>query len=134
MRRRILFFLLAAATIPATAAKRETVAQLEQTLTAAYASHKQDAEIARQISGMELSERLTRDTLRRFSSPMAPNSQAVLALEVLADQSEFLDPPSDELPPLPLPMHLLSSACSNPHRGTEHRCCRASELFGHPNH
>jgi len=103
MRRRILFFLLAAATIPATAAKRETVAQLEQTLTAAYASHKQDAEIARQISGMELSERLTRDTLRRFSSPMAPNSQAVLALEVLADQSEFLDPPSDELPPVAAP-------------------------------
>ena len=99
MRRGILLLLLAAATIPATAAKRETVAQLEQTLTAAYASHKQDAEIARQIIGMELSERLTQDTLRRLSTQMVPGSQAVLALELLADQSVFLDPPPGELPP-----------------------------------
>ncbi len=103
MRRRILFFLLAAASIPATAAKRETVAQLEHTLTAAYASHKQDAEIARQISGMELSERVTKDTLRRLSAPMAPSSQAVIALQLLADQSVFLDPPPGELPPIAAP-------------------------------
>ncbi|MGO9336481.1 MAG: VWA domain-containing protein [Terracidiphilus sp.] len=103
MRRGILLFLLAAATIPATAAKRETVAQLEQTLAAAYASHKQDAEIARQIIGMELSERLTEDTLRRLSTQMVPGSQAVLALELLADQSAFLDPPPGELPPIAAP-------------------------------
>jgi VWFA-related protein len=103
MRRGVLLFLLAAATIPASAAKRETVAQLEQTLTASYASHKQDAEIARQIIGMELSERLTEDTLRRLSTQMAPGSQAVRALELLADQSAFLDPPPGELQPIAVP-------------------------------
>ena len=103
MRRGALLLLLAAATIPATAARRETVAQLEQRLTAAYASHKHDAEIARQITGMELSERLTEDTLRRLSTQMAPGSQAVVALELLADQSAFLDPPPGELPPIAAP-------------------------------
>jgi len=52
-----------------------------------------------------------RDTLRG-SSPMAPNSQAVLALESSRISPGVSDPPSDECPPLPLPMHLLSSACS----------------------
>jgi VWFA-related protein len=103
MRRGILLFLLAAATIPATAAKRETVAQLEQSLTAAYALHTQDAEIARQIIRVELSERLTQGTLSRLSTQMAPGSQAALALELLADQSAFLDSPPGELPPIAAP-------------------------------
>jgi hypothetical protein len=34
------------------------VAQLDQALTAAIAAHKPDAEIARQIASLELSERL----------------------------------------------------------------------------
>jgi VWFA-related protein len=80
------------------AAKRVTVAQLEQALTAAQSAHKADAEIARQIGGFELSERLTEASLRRLTTHLDPGSQAALALQLLADQSAFLDPPASELP------------------------------------
>jgi hypothetical protein len=98
MRRLILLAILTAITLPAGAAKRVTVAQLEQALTAASAAGKPDAEIARQIGGMELSERLTEATLDRLSAQVASGSQAALALQLLADQSAFLDPPGTELP------------------------------------
>ena len=42
-----------------------TVVQLTQTLMADVGAHKPDAEVARQIAGMELSERLTETTLAR---------------------------------------------------------------------
>jgi VWFA-related protein len=80
------------------AAKRVTVAQLEQALTAAQSAHKADAEIARQIGGFELSERLTEASLRRLTTHLDAGSQAALALQLLADQSAFLDPPASELP------------------------------------
>ena len=83
--------------LPAEAAKRLTVAQLEQVLMADSAAHKQDQEIARQISGLELTERLSEAALERLSVHLASNSQAALALRLLADQSEFLDPASSEL-------------------------------------
>ena len=84
--------------LSAGAAKRVTVAQLEQALDAAGAAHKPDAEIARQIGGMELSERLTEAALGRLNAQLVPGSRAALALEMLADQSAFLDPPASELP------------------------------------
>jgi hypothetical protein len=59
MRRLWFFALFAAAALPLYAAKRVTVAQLEQALTTAGGAHKPDAEIARQIRGFELTERLT---------------------------------------------------------------------------
>jgi VWFA-related protein len=80
------------------AAKRVTVPQLEQALTAAQSAHKADAEIARQIGGFELSERLTEASLRRLTTHLDAGSQAALALQLLADQSAFLDPPASELP------------------------------------
>ena len=80
------------------AAKRVTVAQLEQALTAAQSAHKADAEIARQIGGFELSERLTEASLGRLTTHLDAGSQAALALQLLADQSAFLDPPASELP------------------------------------
>jgi hypothetical protein len=98
MRRLILPALLLALALPAAAAKRVTVAQLEQSLSAAVAAHKPDAEIARQILSMEATERLTEATLSRLASLFAPGSQSAVALQLLADQSEFLDPPASELP------------------------------------
>ena len=99
MRRLILLVLLALlVTSIAGAAKRVTVAQLEQALTAAHAAHKPDAEIARQIGGLELSERLTEATLNRLTAYLDAGSQAALALQLLADQSAFLDPPASEIP------------------------------------
>jgi VWFA-related protein len=85
------------------AAKRVTVAQLEQALTAAQSAHKADAEIARQIGGFELSERLTEASLRRLTTPLDAGSQAALALQLLANQSAFLDPPASELLPTAAP-------------------------------
>ena len=98
MRRLILLVLLASLAFAAGASKRVTVAKLEQALTAAHAAHKSDAEIAHQIAGMELSERLTEATLKRLNANLDAGSQAALALQLLADQSAFLDPPANELP------------------------------------
>src|SRR5277367_466645 len=98
MRRLILLVLLASLASTAGASKRLTVAQLEQALTAAHAAHKSDAEIAHQIAGLELSERLSDATLERLTANLDADSQAALALQLLADQSAFLDPPANELP------------------------------------
>jgi hypothetical protein len=90
--------LFAAMALPAGAAKRVTVAQLSQALAAATNAHRADAETARQIASMELSERLTDETLSRLTSHLDARSQTALALQLLADQSAFLDPPASELP------------------------------------
>src|SRR5271165_7098396 len=103
MRRLILLALLASLASTAGASKRVTVAQLEQALTAAHSAHKPDAEIARQIGGFELSERLTEVTLKRLTADLDAGSQAALALQLLADQSAFLDPPASELPSTTVP-------------------------------
>ena len=85
------------------AAKRVTVAQLEQALTATVAAHKTDADLVRLIGGLELTERLTESSLSRLGSHLNPGSKAALALQLLADQSAFLDPPAIELPATPPP-------------------------------
>lgn len=95
--------LIAALPIASRAAKRITVAQLTQTLTADLAARKPDADIARQIAGMELSERLTEATLAQLAVTMNAGTRAALALQLLADWSAFLDPPAGELPPTPNP-------------------------------
>ncbi len=87
----------------ASLAARVTVEQLTQTLTADVGAHKPDAEMARQIAGKELSERLTEATLARLAATLNADPQAALALQLLADQSVFLDPPASELPPSPSP-------------------------------
>jgi VWFA-related protein len=97
-RRLTLLMLLASLTSLAGASKRVTVAQLEQALTAAHTAHRPDAEIARQMGGLELSERLTEVTLNRLAAYLDAGSQAALALQWLADQSVFLDPPASEVP------------------------------------
>ena len=103
MRHAILLLLLLAMAFPAWAAKGVTVAQLEQTLTTISAAHRPDAEIARQIAGIKLSERITEATLARLKAHLDADSQAALALQLLADQSAFLDPPASELPPISVP-------------------------------
>jgi hypothetical protein len=108
MRRLIFLGLLAVMAIPAGAAKPDaiakvTVAQLEQALAAASAAHKSDSAITRQIRGMELTERLTDATLERLSANLNAGSKVALALQLLADQSTFLDPPAGELPATPTP-------------------------------
>jgi hypothetical protein len=89
----LLFFAVMA--VPAFAAKRVTVAQLEQTLTAIHG--KTDAEVARKIYELELSERLSSAKLAQWQKEFS-GSEARQALVALADQSAFFDPPPSENP------------------------------------
>jgi hypothetical protein len=139
-RRLILLVLLASLTSIAGASKRVTVAQLEQALTAAHTAHKPDAEIARQIGGLELSERLTETTLNRLAAYLDAGSQAALALQLLADQSAFLDPPASEIPSTADPVHGSSrrrSPAADDRGGA--KLCRANSTAAaqplcHPHH
>ena len=91
------------AVLPATAARRVTVEQLEQSLAADEATHRPDALVARQLADLELSERLTDATLNRFASRFSLQPRTALALQLLSDQSVLLDPPASELPATALP-------------------------------
>jgi VWFA-related protein len=103
MRQALIPVLLVMMALPAWAGKRMSIAQLEHILNADGAAHKSDAEIARQIRIIELSERLTDATFERLNRHFAAGSQAALALILLADRSSFLDPPASELPAIPVP-------------------------------
>lgn len=102
-RRWMLLVLLASLTSIAGASKRVSVAQLDQALTAAHTAHRPDADIAHQIDGLELSERLTETKLNQLAANLDAGSQAALALQLLADQSVFLDPPASEIPSTAIP-------------------------------
>jgi len=87
--------------LPASAAKRLTIEQLRQLLDNAERVHRTDAELARQIGDSELSQRMTSADLQRLANRFKGHAQITLALQLLADQSAFLEPPQDELPKLP---------------------------------
>lgn len=98
MRGLVLLVAVALIAAPANAARRLTVAQLEQSLSADLGAHRPDADIARKVGELELSERLTAKTLDRFAAHIPLGPRTALALALLADQSAFLDPPPGELP------------------------------------
>ena len=100
MRKVALLLLLAGIALPALAARRVTVAQLQQILDAAHG--KPDAETARQLSELELTERLSQATLARCQSE-SPGPEARQALAMLADLSAFLELPPAEVPAKPPP-------------------------------
>ena len=107
--------LLMAAGLPAVCARRSTVAQLEEALAANVAVHRSDADIAHQVSEMELTERLTQRTLIHLAATLKLGTRTALALQLLSDQSSFLDPPANELPATAFPdaatqVHMLDAA------------------------
>ncbi len=94
------------------AATRITVEQLQQFLSAH--SGDRDADLARQLSALELTERLDEAALASLKSSVR-GSRARQALIVLADNSAFLDPPPTEIPTDPPPnaaeqLRMLTSA------------------------
>ena len=95
MRSLAILLILAGLPCTALAAKRITVAQLEQTLTAAHSL--QDAEVALQLSDLELTERLSTTNLDRLETGL-PGEKSRQALMILADASAFLAPPAAEIP------------------------------------
>ncbi len=100
MRRLAVLILVAGMTLPALASKRITVAQLEQVLTTARG--KPDAEVAQQISDLELTERLSAEKISQLKAAL-PGQKAYQNLLILADESAFLDPPASETPATPAP-------------------------------
>lgn len=115
MRRLLLAVLLAMLALPACAAKRLTVAQLEQKLTALSQSHRDDAAMVMQLAELELTERLTETTLERLQTQIPMGPKSALAIRLMADQSALLDPPAVEFPAAAYPdavtqAHLLDAA------------------------
>jgi VWFA-related protein len=100
MRKLAVLILLAGMTLPAFAAKRVTVAQLEQVLAAARG--KPDAEVAQQISDLDLTERLSAEKLSQLKAAL-PGDMAYQSLLILAGKSAFLDPPASDIPAMPTP-------------------------------
>lgn len=80
--------------------ERVTRERLEQILAAD--GGRPDGRVADQISGLEMTARLSTAALSPLESRL-PGRRARLALIALADRSAFLDPPADELPAMPKP-------------------------------
>ena len=69
MRQTWLLTWLILAVLPSWAAKRMNVAQLEHLLSADVAARKQDTEIAKQIAGIELADRISPAAFARLAAP-----------------------------------------------------------------
>ncbi|MGA2672997.1 MAG: hypothetical protein ABSE99_07175 [Terracidiphilus sp.] len=100
MRKLASLLLLAAIALPASAATRVRVEQLEQALAATHG--KPDAIVANELFDMELTERLSTVRLERWEARF-PGQMARQALVALADTSVFLDPPATEIPAIARP-------------------------------
>jgi VWFA-related protein len=104
-----------AAILPARAAEKVTVEQLEHTLAAAHG--KKDQDVGKRLSEMELSERLTSEKLATMEAEL-PGGKSRMALVALADASAFLQLPATEIPATAAPdagtqRLILSKAAEN---------------------
>ncbi len=100
MRKLALFCLLAQVALPAIAAKRVSVDQLQR-LVASYHA-KSDSKVAQRLYGLELTERLSAVRLATLEATL-PGPESRRSLVALADQAAFLDPPLAEILPAPPP-------------------------------
>ena len=101
--------------IPLFAAESVTVEQLEQKLNTAH--EKRDKDVAKQLSNLELTERLSSTKLAKLQAGL-PGEKSRLALLVLGDASAFLPLPCAELlatpaPPADMQQQILSRASEN---------------------
>jgi len=95
MRKLALLFFLACTVLPAIAAKRVTADQLEQALATAHG--KADADVAQQLSELQLTERLSADSLAKLQTEL-PGEKSRQAFMMLADAAAFLDLPAAKIP------------------------------------
>ena len=100
----------AAAVLPVRAGKQISVEQLEHMMADAHENRDQD--LAKQLGGMELSERLSSSRLAKIQAGL-PGGKSRLALLALADASVFLQLPAAEIlatdPPVPDTQKLILS-------------------------
>ena len=85
---------------PPAGIERVTVAQLEHALRTAQGNS--DSEVARQLSGIELVERLSTARLATLEA-LSKGKKAQRVLATLADESVFLALPADEIPSIAPP-------------------------------
>ncbi|MGA9671280.1 MAG: hypothetical protein WBQ94_18865, partial [Terracidiphilus sp.] len=90
--------LLIALALPAHATRRVTVAQLERILTSESTAHKSDESTVRLFGDLELTEQLDNAARSRLDAKLHLGPKTTMALQLLADQSAFLDPPAAERP------------------------------------
>ena len=104
MRKSILLVLVAVLVVSAAAQPSTSISveELEQALAASEDAHQADADVARQLSGMVLAERLSTAKLARLKAGLR-DEMSQQALVALADSSVFLDPPAAETPANPTP-------------------------------
>jgi len=100
MRALALLLAFAGFLLPAFGAKRITVTELEQTIASSHSLP--DAEVAKKLSDLELTERLSGARLDRLKGNL-PGEKTRQALLILADSSVFLRPPADEASNQPAP-------------------------------
>jgi VWFA-related protein len=105
----ILLAILAAASLPALAAKPMTVEQLQQALTAAESEHRSDDAQARQLADARLTARLSGATLEQLIA-LSPGPKTTQALHAIAGSSAFLNPPANEILTKPAPTGAEQSA------------------------
>jgi hypothetical protein len=96
-----LLLLLAAMALPAYAAKRVTVEQLEQVLVAFHRTS-DDVKVAQHIYELELTERLSEGRLAHLEADL-PGPLTRQALIAVGDASAFLDLPAEDIPSLAAP-------------------------------
>jgi VWFA-related protein len=85
---------------PRMPARRVTVHELERILDTA--NEENDGELAKQLAGLELSERLDSSLLSLWKNRLR-GKKSIAALVALADESAFLDPPAAEILSDPAP-------------------------------
>jgi len=95
MRKLAIVLLITGLALPACAARRVTVDELEQAVAAAQG--KLDGQAARQLGDLELTERLSTVRMERLTAEL-PGEKSKQALRALADESAFLAPPAAEIP------------------------------------
>lgn len=87
---------------PAFAAKRMTVEQLQQMLTAAQSARRKDTDVVQQLADIELTARVSSEALQQLLEA-SPGPRTTAEVRALADSSVFLDPPATEIPATPAP-------------------------------
>ena len=102
MKRLISLLVLILCAAPVWAAKKTSVQELKDTLISLNQAKKTDEEIATRLKDTEMSEELTRSTLKDFAQYL-PGPLSIEQIEVLEGRSALLPPPSSDLPSTPAP-------------------------------
>ena len=124
-----LFLALIGLAVPAAAAKRVTVEQLGQILVGARTQP--DASFAEKLAELELTERLSRETLSHWQiESLGPASRQAVA--ILAEESTFLIFPQRSFPPHPLPIFRRNDVCWRRQSTTSARRSRSCQTFSLP--